>query len=162
MKVFYLTQFENYDKEVQKLYDLILDCLLRLNTQVISIEKGEFLSRYNNFFAGHFATLAIQARIPVLLLTTKILQIHFHFFSKYFQHINYEKPCFVFEIIGQIRKFLEDIEEYRITDQLHLQISSSHKKYIQSQANLNKATISAYMRKLIEKDIDSNATSNND
>ena len=193
MKIFYLTNLFSKTKEMQDKYDFVLDNLLRVDAEIFSNEKGEFLGRRNVirdekfhiindydysslsnalgksdvlvventfdcFQAGQLVTIALQNRKPVLILSSnqehsadnKSFQNFFNQDAKYLYVESYER----YSLIRIIRDFLENVERYYKTEQVHFRLSQDQKNYLGEAAKKDNLAISEYMRKLIEKEIE--------
>lgn len=144
-------EFKNIDKTVISLsedkYRYVHDKSIRqaiFRTDAVVIEAS-----YQSFRLGFETFYALSQHKPVLVLSkfrnysNLIDQPHF-FGAKY---TNFTLP-------DEIEKFKRHVENYKLRNRFNLFISDNHKQHLEKSAKHHSVSMSDFVRKLIEKDME--------
>lgn len=103
---------------------------------------------YPSFRLGFEAFYALSQQKPVLVLSKFHNYAHLidqpHFFGA-----KYTK----FTLLDEIEKFLNHVKHYKLRNRFNLFIADTHKQYLEKAAEQHSVSMSDYLRKLIEKDM---------
>lgn len=180
MKIFFYAAQTDFPQQ-QKIKQMALDFLLRLNVQVISTENADFLGRYEKIRRSKLTQIGLDQLEKLNQCDAVIIENTVEdFLGGYITNLAASKQIPVlllnregkktyyplidqtniqqnsygrYSLITIMRDFIVKTRSKELIERLHFRITSSQKKFIQAQAESKKISFSRYIRELIDRDM---------